>query len=397
MSNPSESPPDPARKPDRAVAIRLRWWGLVPLCVGAACLLGRSEESVKSEFNAYVEGASSCTDVKECDVAYANCPLGCFVAVRADRKADVERKGDELVAEYRRGGTHCEYDCATPTGLLCLAGRCTFGNAQPPPGTGGMGGRGVGIGAGGRGGYGGAGGRGGSAGQTQSPVASIRIDPLDGRTNTAGQPLALTITDPGQVVDAAALDALLGAVDLVKWPERTQLAFDAVVSPLAATAATQRVIQVTPRGPLEDRWYGLMLVVGHLPQTLSYQPPVPSPVTGSRFRPGSAPRVLLLEVCEGESRLNVAFSEPISGTPAAASLVTVAIGGAPVTCTSLRQDDTSVGLKCPGLGGMSQATVSLAAGLTSKTGLPVPGASFDVDVATLPSAALCRWLIAPIP
>ena len=99
------------------------------LTLGASCLLGRSEESVKSEFDAYVQGANHCQDATECGVAYADCPLGCFVAVRADREADVEAKAKDLVAQYRRGGGACVYDCAVPGDMICLGGRCTFENA----------------------------------------------------------------------------------------------------------------------------------------------------------------------------------------------------------------------------------------------------------------------------
>jgi len=88
------------------------------------CLFGRSEESVRSEFEAYVKGASSCTAASECAVASADCPLGCFVAVRSERVADVEAKGRELVSEYERGGKGCAYDCVPPGPLRCVEGHC---------------------------------------------------------------------------------------------------------------------------------------------------------------------------------------------------------------------------------------------------------------------------------
>src|SRR4051794_34594780 len=112
-----------------------RWLWVVG---AAACVVGRSEESVRQEFNSYVSGANQCVDASECATARTECPLGCSVAVRADRQGDVEEKAQRLVAEYEGGGRRCNYDCAAQGPPICLGGRCTFGYAQPPPsGTGG--------------------------------------------------------------------------------------------------------------------------------------------------------------------------------------------------------------------------------------------------------------------
>jgi hypothetical protein len=113
-------------KADRGVAI-VSFAGVVGLVL-VGCLFGRSEESVRSEFEAYVKGASSCTAASECAVASASCPLGCFAAVRSERVADVEAKGRELISEYERSGERCYYDCAPPGPLRCVDGHC---NADP--------------------------------------------------------------------------------------------------------------------------------------------------------------------------------------------------------------------------------------------------------------------------
>jgi len=108
-------------KRDRGVAIvSLAAVGL--LLVG--CLFGRSEESVRSEFEAYVKGASSCTQASECAIAGGGCPVACFAAVRSERVADVEAKARELVSEYERGGARCFYDCVAPGPLRCVEGHC---------------------------------------------------------------------------------------------------------------------------------------------------------------------------------------------------------------------------------------------------------------------------------
>lgn len=95
----------------------------------AGCALP-SEEEVKDEFEAYVRSANACEQASECVLVSPGCPLGCFVAVRADRKADVERKARELIARYERGGRACAYGCAEPGPIACVERRCAFG---PPP------------------------------------------------------------------------------------------------------------------------------------------------------------------------------------------------------------------------------------------------------------------------
>jgi len=280
--------------------------------------------------------------------------------------------------------------------LMCLSAGCGPGDGRWRGGTA-LGGATV-EGSGGKT-YpgGGAGGRGGF-GPPAPSAPTLSISPLDGRTNTADQPISVTLNDGGGQVDATGLQALAARISLVTWPERGAVPFDRSITPPLGAAATQRVITLTPRGALANRWYAVLL--GDLPPPLSYHPIVPGNLQeGTRFRPLSAPRVLLVEVCDIEepARLNVAFSEPLAAPASAPDAVAVIIDGAPATCAVVRTDEGSVGLTCPGLTGTSHVTVSLAAGVSSKTGLPVPPASFDFDVATLPQAALCRWLVAPVP
>jgi hypothetical protein len=96
------------------------------LLVAAGCV-APSEEDVQRRFNEYVSGANACTAVSECAVARADCPLGCGVAVRSERVADVEAKGRELVKEYQRGGRSCAYGGCRPLGpLACVNNRCAI-------------------------------------------------------------------------------------------------------------------------------------------------------------------------------------------------------------------------------------------------------------------------------
>jgi hypothetical protein len=101
----------------------VKHWAWVLLAV-AGCS-APSEEDIRRRFADYVAGANTCAQASECALATPGCPLGCFVAVRGDRKADVEKKANELIAEYQRAGRGCIYDCASPGPLACVAGRCS--------------------------------------------------------------------------------------------------------------------------------------------------------------------------------------------------------------------------------------------------------------------------------
>jgi hypothetical protein len=123
---------------DRFVATTSSLLALPLLALAAAGCLGRSEASVRAEFDAYVAGANSCTATSDCVIAYPDCPLGCVVAVRSDRKADVEAKAADLISQYRAGGGRCVYDCIGPVDPVCTDGKCAFvDRAAPAPDAGG--------------------------------------------------------------------------------------------------------------------------------------------------------------------------------------------------------------------------------------------------------------------
>jgi hypothetical protein len=92
----------------------------------SACNGGASEESIKKEFSAYVAGAKACVGDSECQVAFPGCPLGCEVAVRADRVDDVTDKAAALIHQYQSGGHQaCAYSCAQSK-ALCNEGLCAL-------------------------------------------------------------------------------------------------------------------------------------------------------------------------------------------------------------------------------------------------------------------------------
>jgi hypothetical protein len=112
--------------PDRIVMVRspLRALLAAGWLLGLAGCIAPSEEELQRRFRDYVETANRCERDDECTLAGAGCPLGCFVAVRADRKADVEAKGRDLVEEYERYGRACAYGCIAPGPVICRQQRC---------------------------------------------------------------------------------------------------------------------------------------------------------------------------------------------------------------------------------------------------------------------------------
>ena len=83
-----------------------------------------SESDVRSEFNAYVAERNQCATSSECTTISPGCPLGCFVAVPVSQAANVEQKARDLIADYERSGTSCEYLCARSYGAICQGGGC---------------------------------------------------------------------------------------------------------------------------------------------------------------------------------------------------------------------------------------------------------------------------------
>jgi hypothetical protein len=114
------------RFPDLDVRVRSLGRGLLAALAlaGLSGCIAASEEEVKQRFQEYVETANRCERDDECALAGAGCPLGCFVAARADRKADVEAKARELIADYERLGRRCEYDCIQAGPVVCRQQRC---------------------------------------------------------------------------------------------------------------------------------------------------------------------------------------------------------------------------------------------------------------------------------
>lgn len=96
-------------------------WLAVPLLL-TAC--GPSDEDLKRELAEVVAASNACEKTSDCAAAFISCPLGCYAAVNASKKAAVESKAQELKDQRGSGPTECECD-AEPE-VDCQGGRCAL-------------------------------------------------------------------------------------------------------------------------------------------------------------------------------------------------------------------------------------------------------------------------------
>jgi hypothetical protein len=94
------------------------------LLIPSLCACTPSEQEIQAEFVAFVGERNQCDVASDCELARAECPLGCFVYVNRAKVAEVEAKATELVDEYSSAGATCAYDCVEPPGATCEAQRC---------------------------------------------------------------------------------------------------------------------------------------------------------------------------------------------------------------------------------------------------------------------------------
>lgn len=95
---------------------------LITVIAVGAC--GSSEAEVRSEFRRFVATNGACATSAECTLVSPGCPLGCWVAVRADRVDATAAKARALISEYEQGGRACAYGCVAGRTAACVAGTC---------------------------------------------------------------------------------------------------------------------------------------------------------------------------------------------------------------------------------------------------------------------------------
>ena len=232
------------------------------------------------------------------------------------------------------------------------------------------------------------------------PLALVR--PYD-LTSAAG-------TTPPSIVVFQSLGGLIGpllveagaAAHLVTWPEGAEIAADRVVSDPAGSGATASITLV-PKAPLSDRWYQLR--VDSLPKGIvwhptAYQTRHPDGSATTRFRPGSDAQVARVTLCQKPTLQEgiVTFSERIdTGTSPAPPLSfdRADCRYLPQPIPTGRPDkdaDTTIRdlwFRCDTY---EDVTVTLNAGVKSKSGVAVPAKTFALTRSAMTSIGNCTYL-----
>lgn len=163
----------------------------------------------------------------------------------------------------------------------------------------------------------------------------IMVEPLDGMSNVGVVVPSVLVFSSGEVVPEPVLKDLVPFVRLETWPE-------AVVVPSTITTAGgtkddhRGRIELTPKSALSDRWYAIVIAPGAKGLTPPGVGPTKIQPDGSaiaRFRPGSDPRLVSMEICTKDKGVisgRLTFSEPVTAPASGVPIVlTYADGGAP--------------------------------------------------------------------
>jgi len=220
---------------------------------------------------------------------------------------------------------------------------------------------------------------------------ALSFEPADGTTGHAGGPLAVKVYDVGNYVRDADMRELASRVRLATWPERTLVTTSNDVAP-AETANIKQVV-LMPSAALEDRWY--LIEATNLPRMFETRgTEFRLGIAGTRFRPGSHPRLANVLFCDKgavENRVYVMLSEPAT---LPASGVQLTQDGQPVACTVEDVQSRLISLACPTLALSKGVMLSIAAGGTGASGSAFEPGSWAVDIPALPLAD-CPFFVAP--
>lgn len=205
--------------------------------------------------------------------------------------------------------------------------------------------------------------------------------PEDMTTAVGDTPPELSIMQLDNPVTEAQLRALAKTLTLVTEPEGTPVAYDIEyeIPETKAEAGAQQIhrgtIRLTPKEPLEQRWYALR--VDALPEGYEAAKSVARDVLGegtigSRFRPDSHPVVKKIEMCgprEHGHRVAVTFSERVTASRSLAGIARVEhTSGAQPKCSPLAAPDSAAGdmavvLDCAGVRFDAPLRVAIEPGL----------------------------------
>lgn len=230
------------------------------------------------------------------------------------------------------------------------------------------------------------------------PSSDVRLLPSDLSSNVGASELGLSVYRfaPGRDPSAVVRELAAG-LSLVAWPSGQRVAAAVTSMPEAPVYETQVVLR--PDAPLAEGWYALRLdLPASLGRVVSTHDLDGVPV--SRFRVGSKPAVLHIELCgkaDGKTKIITTVSEAVRATGALESTVTVTAGATAVACAAVEALPTELTSLCTTPSSSARVGVRLQ-GLVGTTGVPLTaegGAapSFEFEPGSLPEVNGCRRFV----
>lgn len=224
------------------------------------------------------------------------------------------------------------------------------------------------------------------------PVPRLAMVPMDQTTAVGPTGLQVIVDNGGEAVGAPLLDAIATRIRLVTWPENAPVSMSTVAQDFEPRRENGNqvygtaIIRVTPRSPLEERWYFLHL--GEVPRGVEAAggvqlTKVSDGRPGARFAVGSDPRMTWLHRCMSgpmAAKVLVDFSENVR--IAAERSVSIGSSGSchlTVVLGDAREMKT-VAFYCDGLDPTRPLTVLADTTVVGTTGRPVRGAGSPIEV-----------------
>jgi hypothetical protein len=223
---------------------------------------------------------------------------------------------------------------------------------------------------------------------------TLQFVPADGSTAQAAGVVDLQLSVSGGV-DQALLTDVAGRLVFQTWPEGDAVAFGSQVSTDAPGVDTV-TIAVTPQAALDDRWY--LVKLSSVPPAVRPQALLEDGSAGTRFRPGSHPRVASIQICRNDAssgKLLVTFSEAVMFYAATESIVSLSFAGSASVCTQYGSEADMLLFTCGLPAAAATATVSVGAGVAGASFVAADPGSWTLGVTS--SAGSCVELRPPPP
>jgi len=230
-------------------------------------------------------------------------------------------------------------------------------------------------------------------GTTPLASATLGFDPGDGSTARSTGVVVLTLADPAHIVDEAFLADLAGRIVVETWPEGQAIPF---ATQAADGAPAQKLVTVTPQQALDDRWY--LTGLASVPRAVLPLARLPDGRVGTRFRPGSHPRVASVQLCPVDAtsvKLLLGCSEPVTFARAPEEIVSLSVAGAASSCVEYGAQGDTFLFTCGVPAAATSAVVSVGDGVAGATGVAMDPGSWTVALPA-PATGGCVELRPPI-